>query len=246
MVAIKIQAARESLSFAQGKRGQLLGREPGARKDRGEVWRCKRRGHALGRARRAQPGKLLQRPGCPGAPGRRFSVTLTAGPPLRSSTRAGRALRAGTEPGCPGGFQPAELWFSAELLSPRVQKPRNRPDRGSAIGKLTWLQRGTNSGARVPAAAQGCPKHGLLLSPAALAPAALRPRRLCPTTGRSGSGRGSPPPPAPSRVSPAAFPSSSAGETYLPNRPGHPRSPKRLCASSRGAPPWISKRALPS
>lgn len=138
------------------------------------------------------------------------------------------------------------LWFSAELLSPRVQKPRNRPDRGSAIGKLTWLQRGTNSGARVLAAAQSCPKHGLLLSPAALGPAAPRPRRLCPATARSGSGRGSPPPPAPSRACPAASPSSSAGETYLPNRPGHPRSPKRLCASPRGAPPWISKRALPS
>lgn len=65
-------------------------------------------------------------------------------------------------------------------------------------------------------------------------------------TGRSGSGRGSPSPPAPSRVCPAASPSSSGGETYLPNRPGHPRSPERLGASPRGAPPWISKRALPS
>lgn len=115
------QLVRESLRFAQGKRGQIMRREPSARKGRGEVWRWKRRDHALGRARRTQPGK--QRPGCPAAPGRRFPVTLTAGPPPRSSVRAGRALRAGTEPGCPSGGQPRSRGATRSGFEPRFYHP---------------------------------------------------------------------------------------------------------------------------
>lgn len=120
MAAIKSQVVRESLGFAQGKRGQILRREPSARKARGEVWRWKRRGHALARARRTQPGKFLQRPGCPAGPGRRFSVTLTAGPRLRSS---GRALSAVTEPGCPGGAQPPSRGATRSGFQPSFYHP---------------------------------------------------------------------------------------------------------------------------
>lgn len=103
------------------KSGQITWKEPNARKDRGEVWRCKRRDHALGRAQQTQPGK--KRPGCPAALGRRFSVTLTAGPPPRSSVRAGRALRAGTEPGCPGGGQPLSRGATRSGFESRFYHP---------------------------------------------------------------------------------------------------------------------------
>lgn len=209
---------------------------PRTLKVRGEVWRRGRRGHALRRPQRKRRGSPGRGAGC--------STSGPRSPPPPSCLRAQGLTRAGTEPG-----RPAEVSLkAAELL---------------ALFRLrAFLTRLVKAGNRLQERARSAngpgSQSGLKLCVCAFPSGGSRqlPKARFQTRTPSGQRLSSPPrsggsapelPAGPGRL-PAPRPRAvcRGKPTYLPSRPGHPRSPQPLYSSPREARPWISKRALPS
>lgn len=169
-------------------------------------------------------------------------------PPPPGCLRAERLSRAGTEPGRPAEIslkatEPLALFCRRAFLTPLVKagnrlqgraRSANGPRSQSGL-KLYVCAFPSGESRQLPKARFQTRTPFGQRSPARASPARPSPAAQL----RHGPGRADSPQPRP-RAARRGKP------TYLPSRPGHPRSPEPLCASPREVRPWISKRALPS